>query len=176
MYAIAIIISLITAIIAVFVNPKLVILIPYGVVVPLLVLLPRFVYSQSSKMREHVNKNWVTNMEMVCVFIILLNAPGSLWLHDTGIQYDRVIHYGAGFFVFFLLLMFYVSLKNIENGKKEKILLAILVVSFVGLFAWEGFQWFLDQNFGTKVFFDLKQSIELDVTEDILYGTLGLFT
>ena len=63
---------------------------------------------------------------------------------------------------------------NGEEIKKRKLLLYLLAILFVSLLLWEILQYNIDQIFGTKLFFDAKQEIKIDVLEDILFGTLGL--
>ena len=168
--------SIITVLIELFTRSRGIVLISYGIVVPLLIFLPRFFYYFDVRAKEVVKYEWIKKIEYFSFFIIILNAPASLILHDLGFQYDRFLHFGVPFFslIVFLLLWLSVMKINGEEIKKRKLLICLFLILFASLFLWEILQYSIDQIFGTKLFFDAKQKIEVDALEDILFGVSGL--
>ncbi len=171
----SLIISISTAI-AGFILNKGVVIVSYGFIVPLVLLLPRFFYYLDLKVKQTVNLNWVKRLDFFAFFVIILNAPASVYLHDLNFQYDRFLHFTAAFFgliIFFLLWLPVIKIKGKEI-KKIRFLLFVLIISFFGLFLWEGLQYSIDQVAGTDLFFDPSQIILRDVSEDIIFGLAGL--
>lgn len=148
----------------------------YGFLNPVLFLLPRITYELLPSVRKRLTAEWLKNIERVGLGVLLVNIPGSIYLHDLGIQYDRFLHFSAAFLVFFgaFLLLSPVFTKLPEKSEKNKALAISSVATFIGLFGMELIQWSSDQLFGTRLFFDVTQRIQQDVTEDILFGFAGL--
>ncbi|SRR4030042_5329868 len=169
-------ISLITALIGLLLEKRAIIAVSYGIIVPLVVFLPRFIYKFDSKVRNIVNWKWVKKLELFAFFIIILNAPGSLILHDLNFQYDRFLHLFGAFFAFIIFFLLWFPVLKIKGKKIEKrnFLLFVLITLFIALFFWEALQITIDTVFGTKLFFDQSQTIEVDFSEDISFGLLGL--
>lgn len=177
MYPFSVLASLGTAAISGFKIGGGVVAISYGAVIPILAALPRVSHRIHGGLRSRVNEGWVTAMERLSFAAILLNAPGSLYFHDAGIQYDRVIHFGCAMLLYLILLYAVVPfLDETSSANKGKILMLVFTASMVGLFIWEILQYSLDRIFDTRVFFDAGQPIDVDVTEDILFGLFGLLT
>ncbi len=176
MIIVSLVVSIATFLIELFTRSRNIVLVSYGIIVPLLIFLPRFFYDFDAKIKEVVTNEWIKKIEYFSFFIIILNAPASLILHDLGFQYDRFLHFSAPFFalIVFLLLWLPVMKINGEEIKKRKLLICLFLVLFASLFLWEILQHNIDQLFGTKLFFDTKQEIEVDVLEDILFGACGL--
>ena len=176
MIIVSLIVSIATALTAFFIGGKAIVVISYGFVIPLVLLSPRFFYYFDSQVKKAVNFQWVRKIDFFAFFILFFNAPASLILHDLNFQYDRFLHFSAAFFgliVFLLLWLPVVRVKGKEI-KKTSFLLFVLIVSFFGLFLWEGIQYSIDQVAGTDLFFDPNQIIFRDVSEDIIFGLAGL--
>ena len=172
----SLIISITTALISFFIGDKVIVVVSYGLIIPLVLLSPRFFYYFDSKVKNTVSFKWVKKLDFFAFFILIFNAPASLILHDLNFQYDRILHFSAALFgsiVFLLLWMPVVKIKGKEI-KKKKFLNFILIISLFGLFLWEGLQYSIDQAFGTRLFFDYGQEIVRDFSEDIIFGTIGL--
>jgi hypothetical protein len=113
-------------------------------------------------------------MERIGLFGVLINIPGVLFFHVMypSFQYDRFLHLAGAFAVFWwqalVLIPFPVS------AFRAKVLLRVGLLTFIGLFAWEGYQWGQDQLFGAHTFFDYAQPIFIDFWEDISFGIIGL--
>lgn len=169
-------VSVATVLIELFTRGRSVVLVSYGFIVLLLIFLPRFFYYFDVNIKKTVKNEWVKKIEYFSFFIIILNAPASLILHDLGFQYDRFLHFAVPFFalIIFLLLWLPVMKINGEEIKKRKLLICLFLILFASLFLWETLQYSIDQIFGTKLFFDAEQKIEVDFLEDILFGTCGL--
>ncbi len=147
-----------------------VVLIPYGIVNPLLAFIPRALYY--STLKGQVTRRWLSTLELLIVFMLLINAPASLWWHEMGFQYDRFLHFGAAFLAVPILVL-------LIGGFRRSLSAALrptLILMFIALFAWEGFQYTSDILFGTQLFHDSVQSIQRDFTEDIIFGALGIIT
>jgi len=165
-----------TVLIELFTRSRGIVLVSYGLVILLLILLPRFFYYFDVNIKKTVKNEWIKKIEYFSFFIIILNAPASLILHDLGFGYDRFLHFSAAFFSLIIFLLFWLPVMKIngEEIKKRKVLISLFLVLFVSLFLWEILQYNIDQLFDTKLFFDAKQKIEVDVLEDILFGLCGL--
>jgi hypothetical protein len=169
-------ISLVTALTGLLLEKRAIIAVSYGIIIPLAIFLPRFVYKFDPKVRNVVNWKWVKKLEFFAFFIIILNAPGSLILHDLDFQYDRFLHLFSAFFAFIIFFLLWLPVLKIKGKKIEKrsFLLFVLITLFIALFFWEALQSSIDMVFGTKLFFDKSQTIEVDFSEDICFGLLGL--
>ncbi len=168
--------SIATVLIELFTRSRGIVLVSYGFVILLLIFLPRFFYYFDARIKEVVKKEWVKKLEYFGFFIVILNAPASLILHDLGFEYDRFLHFSVAFFAFIIFLLLCLPLLKIngEEIKKRKLLIYLFLILFVSLFLWEILQYSIDQIFGTKLFFDAEQEIKVDFLEDILFGTSGL--
>lgn len=160
-----------TALIELIIKSRGVVFIPYGIVIPLFLLLPRFFYKFDKKVKQKVDKRWIRKIDFFSFFIVLVNAPGSLILHELNFQYDRFLHFSAAFFG--LIVFFLLWLPVLKEAKKS-ILIQIFLISLFGLFLWEGIQYSIDQLVGSKLFFDPSQNIIVDFSEDIIFGITGL--
>lgn len=159
-----------------FITNKGIVIISYGLVIPLALLLPRFFYYFDLKIKKTVNFKWVKKIDFFAFFIVLFNTPGSLLLHDLDFQYDRFLHFTVPFFaliIFFLLWLPVIKIRC-NKVKKRDFLLIVFIIVFISLFFWEAVQYSIDQTFGTKLFFDKSQDIRIDFLEDIIFGLLGL--
>lgn len=154
-----------TAAVSFFKSGRDVVTLAYGVINPLLVALPRAAYHLLPALRARVTFSWVRRLEALSFWLILLNAPGSLFLHDLGIQYDRFLHVSAAAVVTVILA---VILMPIGQAKKAG------AAACIGVFLWEGIQYGIDRTFGTRLFFDVAQTVMRDASEDILFGFLGI--
>jgi len=152
------------------------IVIPYGFILPLLILLPRFIFTKNLKIKKVVKIDWVKYIERLWFFIMIFNTPGSLILHRLGWQYDRILHFALAFLSSFLVLLILLPVFKIKRWQieKKKIIILVFLIVFCGLFLWELFQYTIDQLFGTKLFFDVSQNIKVDFWEDIFFGFWGL--
>lgn len=178
MIIIIILVSVSTAVVDFFVEgTPTIVFYSYAFVVPLIVLVPHVLYVANRRFRERISESWLSWIDRFMFGVIIVNIPGSIYLHDAGIQYDRFIHFGSAFGSFllfvFLFIAFCHSFTNISI-RAGRILGISFFALFIGLFLWEGFQFKLDQLIGTRLFFDEAQSIDVDFWEDILFGLLGL--
>ena len=147
----------------------------YAFINPILFLMPRATFSFVPLIRNRLTKEWLKNVERIGLYVLLVNIPGSVYLHELGIQYDRFLHFAAGLLVYYAAILLLTPLFTKQlSGNKKKILGINFIATFIGLFIWELIQWSSDQLFGTHLFFDSKQPITLDVTEDIIFGFAGL--
>lgn len=169
-------ISVITALIGFFVKSKGIIAISYGFVIPLTLLLPRFFYYFDSKVKKVVKIEWVKKLDFFAFFLIIVNAPGSLILHNLDFQYDRFLHFVAAFFALIILFLLWLPAMKVKGKEVQKkhFLIFVFVILFIALFFWEGLQYSIDYKFGTKLFFDKNQDIKTDFIEDIFFGLSGL--
>lgn len=155
------------------------VLIPYGVVNPLLFLVPRSLYIFFDSIKNKMTFNWVLKLEILGALVIIFNAAGSLFFHahPPGFQYDRFLHFAMGVAATIIASLFFMLVirKNSRHyGKKLPLILMSGPVIFVGLFAWELFQYSQDKIFDTRLFYDTIQPIVIDFWEDIFFGFIGI--
>ena len=170
MLAVSLTIAFLTSIIELLGEGRGVVVIPYATVVPLLLILPRLIYTVK---KASLSAQWLSRMERLSFFAMLLNAPGSLYFHEAGFGYDRFLHFAVGIIapqMFLLLALPFLS----TPISKSKALTVLAFFSFISLFLWEGFQFSIDQLFGTHLFFDVHQVIQVDFWEDIIFGGIGV--
>lgn len=173
-YLIGILISWSVALLGLWVNPVPEVWIAYGFVNPLLFSIPRLMFFLPA-VRRRVTTEWVRTLELVGIAIIIVNAPGSLVLHDLAIQYDRFLHFAVGFLALPLTVSIIAAIRGADvDAKRSKTFWISALIVFIGLFAFEGVQYSSDRLFGTQLFFDGAQPIEVDFVEDIIFGTIGL--
>lgn len=154
------------------------VLFPYLIVDPALAFTPRLLLAALPVTKTGLKPSWLNPVELFIFFIILANAPGSLYLHSLPIQYDRFLHYFVGFILMFMTIPILGPIfKRLFKGQqKYRFLIWSALLLFIGLFAWEFYQWAMDQLFGTHLFGDIAQPIQVDVAEDIAFGTIGLLS
>lgn len=170
---IGLLVSWSTALLALWINPKPVVWIAYGFVNPLLFALPRIAAAVSPAVRARLAPSWFRTVETVAILVILVNAPGSLVLHDLGVQYDRFLHFTVGALVPFLAVPVVAAIRG-RGATRPGTFWIAAALTLIGLFGFELFQFTTDRVFGTLLFHDEVQAIQRDVTEDIMFGTLGL--
>ncbi|MEX2013527.1 MAG: hypothetical protein WD897_01265 [Parcubacteria group bacterium] len=174
--SLALILSLATAALELNNSGRLIVVIPYGLLIPIFVLIPRFVMKKALESQGVRGEEWLKKMEGIIFLVILFNAPASLFFHSMGFQYDRFLHFAMGlasvpFFLISLLTYFRLIGKDVSN---EKVLGFLFAFLFTGLFVWEGLQFSLDQIFATNLFSDAIQPIIIDFWEDISFGLIGV--
>lgn len=154
---------------------RLVVVIPYALVVPLVLLVPRAAYRY---LRSAVTPLWLASIERLQLYIFALNAPASLWFHHMGFQYDRYLHFMVGALLVPYFFLWYVAIRRrIAPRYMFRIASFILMTAYIGIvsvFAWELYQHTVDTLFGTQLFFDSRQPITVDFWEDIFFGLLGM--
>ena len=150
--------SILAGIYGLYIN-RPIIYIPYGLINPaLFILLTRT--NAFSPIRK--------KLELLGAFALLLNIPGTLYLHSLPIQYDIPLHFFIGWIVFEGLSLIFPILF------KRKIGYPILVGTvFLGGLLFEGFQNGLDILVGTNLATDLIQPKWLDFLFDITMNALG---
>ncbi|MCR4279013.1 MAG: hypothetical protein NUV81_03905 [bacterium] len=173
----SILVSWLAVVFAFLFHSRAVVFVSYAITNPLIILALYAVIRYSS-IGSICSREWYRKMNRLIMVILLLNAPGSIFLHGLGIQYDRFLHFTIGFvFIFAITTLsapFFVRLHPNKGIDKRRVIMTAVVVVFVGLFAWELTQWSVDQVFGTQLFHDAVQTIVRDTTEDILFGFAGL--
>lgn len=168
----------IVALIELFFRGLTIVSVGYGVVVPTLISIPLILFFVNLNLQKTGSKT-IKKIYYYCLLLILINAPGSLILHKMGIQYDRFLHFGVAFLVVPLTMLLYsLLMQALGSGaiNFKRVLKGTFFVVLAGLFLWEGYQYIIDQFFGTTLFFDVVQNIEVDFWEDIFFGFLGLIT
>lgn len=122
---------------------------------------------------------WVLKLETFGALVIIFNAAGSLFFHahPPEFQYDRLLHFAMGAITAVIAgLFFLLAIKKDSRYYGKKLLLILMSgsVIFVGLFAWELFQYSQDKIFGTRLFYDTMQPIVINFWEDIFFGFIGI--
>lgn len=170
MLVLAVILSMATSAIAFFSGGALSVIIPYAFIHPVLFCLPRAAWRLSPALRSRVTARWAPSLEFLFLFVIVLNAPGSLFLHAMGVQYDRFLHVSAAYVSTIIAAILLAP----ARAKKTTTLLIVFGLLVAGLFLWEGLQYASDRVFGTQLFHDAVQNIQQDALEDIFFGCIGV--
>jgi len=160
------------------VEPRLEVLIPYGIFVPAALCIPRGLYLASTRLRSVVSREWGERIEALLFAIIVFNAPASLWWHRAGFQYDRFLHFIVALCATFIAALVFAACYRLLREKRASKTLILTTTAFAmvsTLFVWEGFQWSVDTLFATHIFGDAIQKAAVDVGEDILFGAFGVF-
>lgn len=163
--------SVFTAIIEIAGTNRMIVWLPFLVIIPLLIAIPRTAHIIG--VASHMSLEWLYQVEWRVLAIILLNAPGSLWLHKAGIQYDRFLHFAVAFLAAQIIVLVLVAYLGKEH--KRSVLKYTAACAFISLFLWEMFQWGIDGTFGTTLFFDVALHIDIDFWEDVAFGFVGAF-
>lgn len=174
LFSLTIILSVTGGIFGLITN-QMVIFIPYALINPAVMI--AFASLRKMKFVENITlPSWQEKIKTLSVITVLINLPGSLYLHRIGIQYDIPLHIAAAFLVFLAFALIYpiifYSVKNALPSKKTILLTAIISIAIGGL-AFEGFQKLTDIVFGTHLFFDAVQPISEDFKTDLLMDLIG---
>lgn len=173
----AILVSWVAAVIATLVHAKTVVLVSYWVTNPAIIL-ALYAVTRVPRYRLRITPEWGRLMNWFMIAILVLNAPGSIFLHDLGIQYDRFLHFTAVLVAFPSAMVFLAPIFLRRHPKRsvarKEVLAKTFLTVFVGLFLWEAAQWSVDQLFGTQLYHDATQTITRDAIEDVLFGVAGL--
>ncbi len=177
-FTLAIFLSVLTAITDAFWLGRLSLIIPYSVIIPGIIIFFWFSANLLIKLKGVERGVWLDRIGFIGLLIVLANAPGSLYLHEFGaqFQYDRFLHIVVPLVLAPLFLIFALLFSKIRQKEfsKKSVLWTIFAVLFIGLFTWEGFQFMLDKIFSTKLFLDYAKPIVVDFWEDIFFGLTGL--
>lgn len=147
----------------------------YGVVGPAALVLPRLSRALSREWKRRTSPAWTRRMELYISLMALAYAPGSLYFHRVGIQYDRLLHLVSAFLatmaVTFVIVPFLRPGDAVQRRRAETV---VLIVAFANLLIWELIEWGVDLLFGTRLFYDVGQDLFWDVVEDIAFGEAGV--
>lgn len=154
---------------------QMVIFISYALINPAVMI--AFASLRKIKFVENITlPSWQEKIKSLGAITVLIDLPGSLYLHRIGIQYDIPLHIANSFLVFLAFALIYpvifYSIKNALPSKKTILLTAIISIAIGGL-AFEGFQKLTDIIFGTHLFFDAVQPISEDFKTDLLMDLIG---
>lgn len=152
---------------------ELVILIPYGILIPMAIFIPRLLQPLIRKYYQ-LSRGWLSLTEKLIFYLVLINIPGSIFFHRIGVQYDRFIHLSAGVLCTLILFLILLPLLKIHEFKKLHILSILFILAMSSNFLWEMWQLTSDGVFGTQLFFDLAQSIQQDFSEDVSFAAIGI--
>lgn len=172
MYIAVLALSWVTAFLLFLTHHEIYAIISYGLIVPVLVTMPVVLYRRH---REFLRPSWLTLVEKLAFVLVAVDAPGTLYFHERAAiyQYDRLLHLSVGLTFIPLLTLLAVPVVG-DVARVRRYIPIIGLVAFVGLFAWEGWQFTNDRLLGTHLFFDHAQPIKQDFWEDIAFGTAGL--
>lgn len=137
------------------------------------IVLPLAVY-RSTRLRHRCRKNFLYVTEMLIAVPLSLNGLGALYFFDLPWEFDSFIHFLNVFFA--VLLIFFVS----GAAWKENTLytrIPLFFVSVGGAFLFgilnEGWEFFSDAVFHTRVWGQIGQDPWYDTAGDVFYNALG---
>lgn len=144
---------------------------------PLMMLLPRNLY----KIRwiyQIYNKNIVYTFEKFILVFLLTGAGYTLGLKYLPIDFDSLSHLINLLTMSIAVSLAYYIIKNRltkkEVNKKEIIIFTFIFNVTFGVILWEKFQFYNDQIFGTNMFYDYFQDVNVDSLLDQLFGLFGV--
>lgn len=176
MLIVSVFITLLTAAFELFNGHRGVVIIPYAMIVPLVLITPRALHARVFS--AVTTQRWLRRMETIQLLILMLNAPASLWFHSWGFQYDRFLHFWVGVLCVPWAYLLFGALRRRWFPRYEfrfaRFALVVSIIGIVGVFAWELYQHTVDMLFGTRLFYDSKQPIEVDFWEDVIFGLMGM--
>lgn len=174
LFTLTIILSVVGGIFGLITN-QMVIFIPYAIINPALMI--AFASLRKIKFVENITlPSWQEKVKLLSIITIVINLPGSIYLHRMGIQYDIPLHIMSSFLMFLIFsliypIIFYLIKRQMPS--KKILLLTAFIVIVIGGLAFEGFQKLTDVIFGTHLFFDVVQPIGEDFKTDLLMNLIG---
>lgn len=147
----------------------------FGIFSPAIFWLPRFLY-RLPQIRRFFNDQWRIFFERFILAGYLLTAGGTLGLYRAVPKYDTLVHVLVFIFLSLMTAQLYAGVRVMQNREvklKTAVLLIVIMTIIVGP-GWELFQKTTDTLIGTSMFRDYFQTIEQDVTFDILADFLGM--
>ncbi len=174
-YIISLAMSFTAAIIELLSDKRMVVFLPYTLIVPILILIPRFIALTYKYLNKNIDRRLIEAMDLIALGMVTISVPASLWWHKMGFQYDRFLHFAIAAMALPLAIILMASFGWEKKVKSRKGFLALTtILAAAGLFIFEGYQYSVDQIFGTSLFYDSKQHISVDFSEDIIFGVLGI--
>ncbi len=146
------------------------------VVVPLLMLIPKFLFSLNY-IKLNYNKNLLYTLEIFVLFLLVMSMILTLFL-DNSIDFDSYVHffnlilYTIIFAVLYYILKTYLTKK--DTNVNESIIFSIIFTLIFGVFLWEKYEFYGDKIFGTIMYYDFYQNADFDSFLDKVYGSLGI--
>ncbi len=146
------------------------------IITPLLMLLPRNLY-KINYIKDNYNYSLVYFFELMILILLFTSVGFTLGIKEINIDFDSFSHF-LNLTIYTLLVgIIYYIFRSYELKKPNKIevMLFALIFTFIfGVILWEKFQFYGDQIFGTHMFYDKFQNIELDSFLDQIFGSIGV--
>ena len=143
---------------------------------PLMMLLPRNLY-KLSWVNQRYNKRLLYTIENVILILLFTGASLPLGFRYLNIDIDSYYHLiNAILYTILFGILYYVVKNRItkkEISKKEVVVFSFIFSMIFGVILWEKFQYYNDQIFGTKMFFDYFQDANYDSMLDQIFGSFG---
>ena len=148
------------------------------ILVPLLMLLPRNLY-KINFIKNNYNHKLVDTFEILILIILITSAGFTLGLKDINIDFDSFFHFlnSVIYTIITGIIYYIIRARNYIIPSRLEVTLFTFVFNLVlAVILWEKFQYFNDQIFGTKMFYDEFQNIKLDSFLDQVFGSIGTIT
>jgi len=174
MLILSVAISLLTAGL-VFASGRIPVAIMYAVVMPGVLVLPKLFRQRLSAWQGPWGDERLRRLNRQFLVIVAMNAIGTLWLHALPYQYDRLLHFALAFLGIFMAATILFPGRGASPNRSRLMFWSISFVA-IGFFVVELTQFGSDAVFGTKMFHDVAQPIEIDLAEDLLFDLLGATT
>ncbi|MEK6835233.1 MAG: hypothetical protein AABX61_03150 [Nanoarchaeota archaeon] len=143
---------------------------------PIIMILPRNLY-KINWINHKYNKKLLDLFEIFILILLFTGAGLPLGLKYLPFDIDSYFHFLNGVSLTILFGIVYYIIKNRITGreinKREIVLFAFISYIIFGVILWEKFQYYNDQIFGTKMFFDYFQDVNYDSMLDQIFGSLG---
>ena len=174
-YDITIIVIIILGIIR-LINSEYYLAFTWIILVPIFMLLPRTLY-KIKDIKSNYNGSIIDFFEIL-IFILLITSLGyTLGLKNFNIDFDSFSHLlNLAIYAIIVGVIYYLlKSRNHKDVDKSQVMLFTFIVCLIfGVILWERFQYFNDKVFGTLMFYDKFQDIELDSYLDQVFGSIGV--
>ncbi len=143
---------------------------------PLLLSIPLFL-KKIKVIYENYNDNLNKLVKLSLFSIVYAHGFGSLGLYDKSFEYDQIAHFITLVFTTILLALLYrIIIVDVLKRKEHKLFIVFSVLFLLGILGGaltEIIQFFSDKFFGSNMFFDTDQIINIDVLTDMRANLLG---
>lgn len=140
---------------------------------PILLLIPRWLINER-QLQEKFKSAALDLMKAFAIAIFVINSFGAAYAFKKIPNYDSAAHILNSIISYFVLLILMFRAGDKYKDKALMIIFSFLVIVVSGIL-WEGYQKTNDILFGTHMFFDPRQPINIDVATDIFSNTVGAF-
>lgn len=99
-----------------FTDAQKIVMIPYGIIIPISIFIPRIAFWLNKKSLDNVTPEWIGFIDFSIFLVVAFNAPLSLFFQQSGYQYDRFLHFIAPFLFVIMGVLILMPSKIFDNN------------------------------------------------------------